>query len=423
VIVDAPVTTDAPTKINVGGDRLRMNDTLTTQGNPLTITATRLPMSVGLSNTGLPAIGTTNVSDAALGLITSGRLTLATSGAGNDITVTGVTAGANIGALTLDSASNIHFTEDFTATHSLNLLALTGTIDQTAGTFITTPLLTGQSGGATTLAGSVANLGSFISGGQFALADNGPLTITGPVTSVASDIKLRAIGDMTVTDGSFKAAGTVLFEVVGEARFTQTGRTTFDPLLIVIDVASSLPNLPPLDLAAQSFPDLVKGGFPIGEGTGTISLGTFVAPGANLLLALGEGGTATATNIVAGRVGVVGQGGSATLNGSLSGIVGPPAARIGLQSLSLPDSAYRFNTCTIETFCAPLVTEVPIVTVGPIVDIAFTQHVPFPASDISEWLKDPAVRPGVVYLSTSRPRRPYSDPTIDTLNIGVEDLF
>jgi hypothetical protein len=35
----------------------------------------------------------------------------------------------------------------------------------------------------------------------------------------------------------------------------------------------------------------------------------------------------------------------------------------------------------------------------------------------------PAVLPGVLYLSTNRPRRPYSDPTIDMLNIGIEDLF
>jgi hypothetical protein len=230
---------------------------------------------------------------------------------------------------------------------------------------------------------------------------------------------LRAIDDMTVTGGSFTAAGTVLFEVTNEAQFTQTGVTKFDPLLIVIDVASSLPpNGPPFDFAAQSFPALVKGGFPFGKRTGTISLGTFVAPGANLLLALGNG-AATATNIVAGTVGVVGQAGSATLNGSLSGILGPPAAGIALKSLPSPDPAYRFNNCTIETFCAPLVLFVPVEPI----DTVFTRHVPFPASDIVDWLQPPAVRPGVVFLSTSRPRRPYSDPTIDTLNIGVEDLF
>ena len=141
--------------------------------------------------------------------------------------------------------------------------------------------------------------------------------------------------------------------------------------------------------------------------TPLISLDTFLAPGANLVLQLGNG-RATATHLQVGGLDVIGTGGSAALFGSVAGTSGAPAARLAFQSSTPPDPLYQLNNCTIQLGCT-------------LPNSIFDPR--DPVIDILAALQSSVAHDGVVYLSTGRQKKPYTDPTIDTLNIGSEDLF
>jgi filamentous hemagglutinin family protein len=322
-------------------------------------------------------------------LIGTGGITLAATD--GNVNVIGPTT-AN-GALSL-AGSNIGLGNSLAVTGNLQLAA-TGAITQTGGLLTVTGALSGSSGDDTTLTtfgNTVTTLGSFASGGVLTFANTGPLTIAGNITSVG-DMSFSSLGTMTVNGGSFTARdGNITFAVTpqnGAQKFVQTGTTTLDPQTITINVNQGF----------QSASTILP--------TPLISLDTFLAPQANLVLQLGNG-KATASNLQVGGLDVIGAGGSAALFGSVNGIAGPGAARLAFQSNTPPDPLYQLNNCTIQLGCTP-----PNSIFNP----------RDPVIDILAALQASVAHDGVVYLSTGRQKKPYTDPTIDTLNIGSEDLF
>src|SRR6185437_9702124 len=95
VAVQGPTTMNAPTGIGIAGTLFLVQNTLNSGANPLTV-ATTQSISVGSA-----AAGTLNISDASLGEITAGSLTLSSLAANGTINVDSVTAHPTIGLVTL----------------------------------------------------------------------------------------------------------------------------------------------------------------------------------------------------------------------------------------------------------------------------------------------------------------------------------
>jgi hypothetical protein len=167
-------------------------------------------------------------------------------------------------------------------------------------------------------------------------------------------------------------------------------------------------------LPGASFGSLVHG-FATCGASGSISLGDLLAQNANVLLVLGKAGQASGSINTQG-LGVVGSAGSATLVGTIDGVVGRPAAQFGFKDGLLLNQNYLFNNCPIETVCVA----VPTTLIAGATPSLQSPQIFLPASDL---VTNAGARQGAVYFSTTRPRRPYTDPSIDSLNIGAEDLF
>src|SRR6185312_5147564 len=174
-------------------------------------------VSLGTAGSGL------DLSDADLGRLLAGGLTVRTSGAA-DIAVDGVTAHGGFGALTLDSGRAVsfgttgsHFAHDVTAkaggavsgvgiavngnvdvgANTLTLAASAGQVNEAAGAVITAGTLKGSAVGGASLAGSnaVGTLGAFANtgSGDLSFTDGQSLTVDGTSGAVSS------AGNITLT--------------------------------------------------------------------------------------------------------------------------------------------------------------------------------------------------------------------------------
>jgi filamentous hemagglutinin family protein len=229
---------------------------------------------------------------------------------------------------------------NLTASGQTITLTSAAAISQAAGV-ITAGTLTGSSASGTTLAqaNAIGALGPFtVSGGSLVLYDGSALAITGPVT--ADFLTITATGQMTLA-GNIATIGAPLSQQSGPtpapggstlqvlavptpsgpfARFVQTGTSLLtDPPAITLRIQL------PATGGSASFADL--------DG-----------PGANLVLALGNG-TASGTMQIGGLL-VLGASGSADLFGSVAGVTTQAAAALGQISPTV-NLAYTFNDCTI----------------------------------------------------------------------------
>ena len=177
---------------------------------------------LGLSAGSAPAApATLNLADAALGHITAGGLTLATTGAGDGIFISGTAAHPGLGDVTISAVGTLSFGPGDAAfagnlTASAAAIALDGnvsapnhtvrlasgsTIEQTHGG-IAAATLTGSSVGEANFAGSNAvALGAFtVTGpGNFTFNEAGALTVTAPITLASGNITLSTTaGDLTI---------------------------------------------------------------------------------------------------------------------------------------------------------------------------------------------------------------------------------
>jgi len=138
-----------------------------------------------------------------------------------------VNAGTGSLALTTTSTgSNIDIDKAITADGSVDLVSAGKILQSTAG-IVSAGTLTGSAAGTTTLnsANRIMNLGSFVNtGGNFALADDRSLTITGTVNTGSDDLTLQVTsGDLIVNaalDGHTVTLGSTTGEVDGTGAIT-----------------------------------------------------------------------------------------------------------------------------------------------------------------------------------------------------------
>jgi filamentous hemagglutinin family protein len=193
----------------------------------------------------------------------------------------------------------------------------------------------------------ISTLGAFsVTGSEFALSTNVPLTITGPLS--AEFIRIHAPGQVTLN-------GTIATQGVPLAR--QSGAQPADPssYIDVLPATSSTGNL------VSRFVETGNAAIvPLGASTATlrisaqgtggqIAFGTLSAPHVFLVLDTGTGGRSSGTVIVDGLL-VLGTGGDARLFGSIGGVGGFEAsaeARIDPRI----DAAYTMNGCIIGASC------------------------------------------------------------------------
>jgi hypothetical protein len=141
-------------------------------------------------------------------------------------------------------------------------------------------------------------------------------------------------------------------------------------------------------------------GFEPGPSSANITLSTLMAPDSSLLLAANNG-RIDATDLVARALTVSGQGGAAQLFGEVGGIAGPAAAAIVFKS-GQPESDYFFNDCVIATsFCSAL----PVM-IGPLAISGAQRRAATPVNDFA--VTD---------------QQPVGNSTVETLGVGIEDLF
>ena len=214
---------------------------------------------------------------------------------GQDLTLAGPLKAA---AVTLAAQGGLTLAGDLSG-GPVDLAAATS-ITHTGGT-LTAGTLTGRSGtgaqfgpDAPAAAADVQTLGAFsVGNGSLLLVNNIPLTVAGPLS--ASTIALSAPGSITLR---------------GLAPLAASGTLTLQ----------------------------------VGQG-GSIQLGTLAAPGFDLTLNTGTGGTASGA-ITVNSLSVLGSGGSASLTGTVRGIGGTAAAPISSIS-PVFDFAYQINGCAI----------------------------------------------------------------------------
>lgn len=123
-----------------------------------------------------------------------------------------------------------------------------------------------------------------------------------------------------------------------------------------------------------------------------ILLQALSAPTADLFLGINNGQVTGGPINVLG-LGVFGRGGSVTLTGTVGGNSGVTAAQVALKNPAL-DGRYRINSCVIATVgCIVLPATTPVA---------------------------PAL---ITNVSITQQSQQFTDPTVDVLNIGTEDLF
>ncbi|MGH7086816.1 MAG: beta strand repeat-containing protein, partial [Acetobacteraceae bacterium] len=260
---------------------------------------------------------------------------------GNVSDASGVTLEVGSGNLTIGNASTFG---QLASAGTVNLQVPNGSITVPNGHVQAGTLSGAASGLADFATAHVTTLGSFsVSGGsgQFALTDNAPLTITGPVSAAYLDI--AAPGTLTLAGNIFTTGlpladqsgaapalpGSVL-QVLSGGVFQQLGTSVIAPLG---GGGATLRIQLPAEGGAANFTNLLAGG-------------------ANLVLALGPG--AASGTLAAGGLLIIGTGGSANLLGSVAGIAGSAAARTA-RILPSVNANYLFNGCVIQsTVCSTL---------------------------------------------------------------------
>jgi filamentous hemagglutinin family protein len=233
------------------------------------------------------------------------------------------------------------------ATSSLHLDA-GGTITRAGGSLSAGSL----SGSALRLAdfgtgAQVSTIGEFsVTGSEFALNTNVPLTIAGPLS--AEFIRIRAPGQVTL-NGTIATRGVPLAQ--------QSGAQPADP-------GSYIEVLPARLASGNLAGRFVETGnaaiVPLGASTATlrisvqgaggqIAFDTLSAPLVSLVLDTGVGGRSSGTVIVDGLL-VLGTGGGARLFGTIGGVGG---FNTSLEARIEPriDPAYTVNGCVIGGFC------------------------------------------------------------------------
>ncbi|MGH7050270.1 MAG: beta strand repeat-containing protein [Acetobacteraceae bacterium] len=254
---------------------------------------------------------------------------------GNVSDASGVTLEVGSGNLTIGNASTFG---QLASAGTVNLQVPNGSITVPNG-HVQAGMLTGAASGLANFATAhVTTLGAFsVSGGagQFALTDNAPLTITGPVSAAYLDI--AAPGTLTLAGNIFTTGlpladqsgadpalpGSVL-QVLSGGVFQQLGTSVIAPLG---GGGATLRIQLPAEGGAANFTNLLAGG-------------------ANLVLALGPG-VASGT-LAAGGLLIIGTGGSANLFGSVAGMPDGAAAKTA-RILPSVNANYLFNGCVIQT--------------------------------------------------------------------------
>jgi hypothetical protein len=132
--------------------------------------------------------------------------------------------------------------------------------------------------------------------------------------------------------------------------------------------------------------------FTPGSASGNIALTTVNATNSSVLLAANHGAI-TAQDIDAKHLAVFGSGGVAQLFGHVNGISGPSAAS-QVDKSGQRDNLYRFNDCAIGTVSCIVLPLIPPQKPQPVNNVSILQQ-----------------------------QQQFTDPTVDLLNIGTEDLF
>ena len=292
---------------------------------------------------------------------------------------------------------NLHLTSGNLAlngnlTAAANTVALTvdaGSIVQNGGT-ITANGLSSHSVGGTDLAqpgNQIADLVAISNGGggDIVVKDGRPLTIGGSLSDPGGRITIESTAPITLGTSTFAAGNGV---EIGAPGIMQTGNASFSqtPFVVLDTTGASLPqNVNPA--SAKS----LLASFSPGGGNGNIALTNFAAPGSSVLLAA-NAGHITATGINARNLAVFGAGGSAALFGTIGNIAGETAAQIVGKS-GQRENNYRFNNCAIGSItCTVLPSIVP-------------------------------AKPASVVNLSILTQQQFTDPTINLLNVGTEDLF
>ncbi|HKW52339.1 MAG TPA: hypothetical protein VJO12_01500, partial [Stellaceae bacterium] len=306
-------------------------------------------------------------------------------------TVTGPVVAGNASSSFLEilDAHGITLAGNLSAGGLVALGAEGGPLTQTAGA-ITTNAFEAISVGGATLAQPNNQFSSVIffenlGGGDVVIKDTGPLMLGGTLSNPGGRFTVQSTGAMTLGTGMFDAGGGV---EIGAPGITQTGGVSFSaqtPLVVLDTTGATLPQAVNPASAASLLSSFEPGG-----ASGNITLTTFSAPNASVLLAANSGkmtGTIDARNLA-----VLGTGGSAQLFGNVGGIAGSTAAQVVGKS-GRRENDYRFNNCAIGSVtCTVLPSIVPAK--------------PAPVSNVS--------------ILT---QQQFTDPTINLLNVGAEDLY
>ncbi len=276
------------------------------------------------------------------------------------------------------------------ATPSLHL-DVNGTIVRTSGSLAAGSL----SGSAIHLAdfgtnAQIGTLGAFsVTGSDFALSTNVPLTIAGPLS--AEFIRIQASGLVTLT-------GTIATH--GMPLALQSGVLPANPgsTIVVLPGSSGTGRFVEADSAAIVPLNASTGTLRIGVpgAGGQIAFGTLSAPRIFLVLDTGTGGRSSGTVIVDGLV-VLGTEGGARLFGTVGGVGGVDASSL-VRIHPRIDPAYTIDGCTIGASCIsaqnlPQVYSVEYHALGsndvpPLVLVAVPQ-VPAPLG----WISSPDIVP------------------------------
>jgi filamentous hemagglutinin family protein len=307
------------------------------------------------------------------------------------LNVTGpVTAGNGANnILEIIDAHGINLAGNLSAGFGVALGAEGGPLMQTAGAITTNTLEAISAGGATlTQPGNrFANLDFFenFGGGNVIVKDGAPLMVSGTLVNAAGGIAIQTTGEMTLGGASISAPGGL---ELGSTGFRQTGNVSISgqtPLVVIDATGAALPQTVNISSAASLLSSFEPGGT-----SGNISLATLSAPNAAVLLSANSGNI-TGT-IDAESLAVLGTGGSAQLFGNVRGIAGSTAAQAVGKS-GRRENNYRFNNCAIGSItCTVLPSIVP-------------------------------AKPAPVTNFGILTQQQFTDPTINLLNVGTEDLY
>jgi len=269
---------------------------------------------------------------ATAGVVSSaGGLTLATTGAGSNLTL-----GGNLTApgqtVTLSSAGTITEAND-------PVVMASGLIVSAAG-----KVSLGIDGG-TVFAANANMVGTLTgnAGGSFGFL-NGPALTVGTI-SAAGDVLIQTnnAGQPLTLAGNITAGGPAVLDTAGS--FSQIGTVTVTAPVLAIDTTGSGVNTLLGFITSPSVSASVVSNLPpAGKTSNPIQFNNLLAPNSVVLL-FADQGAVTGTMQVK-QLGLSGIGKLANLQGSINGVSDPTAALLGLRDPG-PSPTYLFNDCII----------------------------------------------------------------------------